>query len=56
VIVLLDTAREALELALVAIALSVVSALVGLASWALYRIEREEMGRDSGRGRRPFEW
>ena len=52
---LLDTAREAFVLGVVATVLLAVSALMGLASWALYRIERQEAGQGADAGRRSFE-
>lgn len=42
VIPFVDTPKEAFELTLVAVAVTAISALVGLASWTLYRIERAE--------------
>jgi hypothetical protein len=50
-----DTAREAFVLGLMATALFAVSALAGLASWALYRIEREEAGQGADTGHYSFE-
>jgi uncharacterized membrane-anchored protein len=50
-----DAAREAFVVGLVATVLVAVSALAGLASWALYRIEREEAGQGADIGRRSFE-
>ena len=50
-----DTTREAFVLGLVATVLFSVSALMGLASWALYRVEREEMGGETDAGPVPSE-